>query len=155
LLKALIKKLNRAAKKKGIRIKQSYKRVSQLLLIKALRYSNARQFNRMKRCIKRLSTIAGRLQRDIARKISKHQGLIEFFAPLFEQAHKVRYQSLRQVSMSTAFMNLMCGASLKAKLIRSMSLATKCHLPLPTRALLSLAATSLKEILTMPTLWHK
>jgi IS5 family transposase len=96
LLKGLIKKLNRAAKKKGIRVKQSYKRVSKALCIQALRYSNARQFKRMRRCIKKLVTIAGRLSRDIERK----SGGDDFFAPLLELSRKVCFQSLHKVPSS-------------------------------------------------------
>jgi IS5 family transposase len=89
LLRQMVKKLARAAKKKNLKLKQTYKKESHLLCIKALRYSNAGQSNRRKRQIKRLSTCTGRLIRDIERKINSNSELQEHFAPLLELGKRV------------------------------------------------------------------
>ena len=59
-----------AAKAEGIELKQTYAKDGQLLGYKAGRYAHARQFKRMRKVIKRQRTIVGRLQREVARKMS-------------------------------------------------------------------------------------
>ena len=54
----------------GIELKQTYAKEGQLLGFKAGRYAHARQFKRMRKVIKRQSTIMGRLHREITRKMS-------------------------------------------------------------------------------------
>jgi transposase, IS5 family len=100
LLKHLLQKLRKSAKKKKLKLKQTYKKECQLLSIQALRYSNARQFNRMKRNIRRLCTCVGRLIRDIERKVKGNQELKDYFAPLIELGRKVIHQSLHKVPPS-------------------------------------------------------
>lgn len=63
-------KLVQAAKAGGIALKQTFVKEGQHLTRKAARYAHARQFMRMRRAIKRQSTILGRLQREIDRKAS-------------------------------------------------------------------------------------
>ena len=63
-------KLVEAAKAEGIELKQTYAKEGQLLGYKAGRYAHARQFKRMRKAIKRQSTIVGRLHREITRKMS-------------------------------------------------------------------------------------
>ena len=63
-------KLVKAAKDVGIDLKQTFAKEGQYLARKAGRYAHARQFKRMRRAIKRQSTIVGRLQREIERKAS-------------------------------------------------------------------------------------
>jgi transposase, IS5 family len=99
LLKEMIKKLRKVAKKNGIDIRQSYKRVSHIYCLRALRYSNARQFNRMRRCIKKLTTFLGRLYRDIERKV-RNTNLQELFEPLITLAKRIRHQSTTKVPSS-------------------------------------------------------
>ncbi len=70
LLETARAKLVEAAKAQGIELKQTFAKEGQALAHKAGRYAHARQFKRMRRTIKRQSTIVGRLQREISRKMN-------------------------------------------------------------------------------------
>ena len=70
LLYRAILKLGRAAKQRGIHLRQSYVRVAKRASIKAGRYAHAKQFKRMQRELRRLRTFLGRIIRDIKRKTS-------------------------------------------------------------------------------------
>ncbi len=70
LLETARAKLVQAAKAQGIELKQTYAKEGQSLGYKAGRYAHARQFRRMRRTIKRQSTIVGRLHREISRKMT-------------------------------------------------------------------------------------
>ncbi len=65
--KAIVK-LGRAAKDRGIPLRQSYVRVGKKASVKAGRYAHARQFRRMRRELRKLRTWVGRMIRDIQRK---------------------------------------------------------------------------------------
>ena len=60
--------LVRAAKKRGVALRQSYKRLGKQALIQQGRYSHARQPKRARRETRRLKTWLGRVIRDIQRK---------------------------------------------------------------------------------------
>lgn len=64
-------KLVQAAQNAGIELKQTFAKEGRLLRFKAGRYAHARQFKRMRRVIKRQSTVVGRLVREIERKVSE------------------------------------------------------------------------------------
>jgi transposase, IS5 family len=70
LLETARVKLVEVAKAEGIELKQTYAKEGQLLGYKAGRYAHARQFKRMRKVIKRQTTIVGRLHREITRKMS-------------------------------------------------------------------------------------
>ena len=70
LLETARSKVVEAAKAEGIELKQTYAKEGQLLGYKAGRYAHARQFKRMRKMIKRQRTIVGRLQREVARKMT-------------------------------------------------------------------------------------
>ena len=70
LLETARAKVVEEAKAAGIELKQTYAKEGQLLGYKAGRYAHARQFKRMRKMIKRQRTIVGRLQREVARKMS-------------------------------------------------------------------------------------
>ena len=61
--------LVRSAKRVGIRLRQSYERVSKLALAKNGRYAHARQMQRARKEQRRLRTYLGRVIRDIERKL--------------------------------------------------------------------------------------
>ena len=61
--------LVRLAKRRGVRLRQSYARVGKFALIQHQRYAHAKQFKRANRALKKLKTYLGRVIRDIARKI--------------------------------------------------------------------------------------
>ena len=70
LLETARSKVVEAVKANGIELKQTYAKEGQLLGYKAGRYAHARQFKRMRKVIKRQRTIVGRLQREVARKMT-------------------------------------------------------------------------------------
>lgn len=70
LLETARAKLVEAAQGAGIELKQTFAKEGRLLRFKAGRYAHARQFKRMRRVIKRQSTVLGRLTREIERKAS-------------------------------------------------------------------------------------
>lgn len=67
LYKAIVK-LGKAARLRGIPLRQSYVRVGKKAAMMAGRYAHARQYKRMRRQVKKLRTYVGRLIRDIRRK---------------------------------------------------------------------------------------
>ncbi len=68
LLYTAIHKLGRAARQRGIRLRQSYIRVGKRATVMASRYAHAKQFKRMRRQLRKLRTYVGRMIRDIERK---------------------------------------------------------------------------------------
>jgi IS5 family transposase len=70
LLEKARSKVVEAAKANGIELKQTYAKEGQLLGYKAGPYAHARQFKRMRKVIKHQRTIVGRLQREVARKMT-------------------------------------------------------------------------------------
>lgn len=68
LLETARTKLVQAAQGAGIELKQTFAKEGRLLGFKAARYAHAKQFKRMRRAIKRQSTVLGRLVREIERK---------------------------------------------------------------------------------------
>jgi IS5 family transposase len=71
LLYRAIVKLGQAAKKRGIKLRQTYVRVAKRASIRTGRYAHARQFKRMRRELRKLRTWLGRMIRDIRRKSVK------------------------------------------------------------------------------------
>jgi transposase, IS5 family len=88
--------LVRLAKKEGLVLRQSYKRVGKLALIKHQRYAHAKQFKRAGKMLRRLKTYLGRVRRDIARKIKGHDHLIDAFARPLSITARVMRQKQRQ-----------------------------------------------------------
>jgi IS5 family transposase len=85
------KNLVKAAKKFGIRIKQSYNRKAKYLQIKSARYFHAKQFKRGYSAIKMLRTLLGRVIRDVQRKAKNPQGEL---LKVIELAEKVYFQRI-------------------------------------------------------------
>ena len=84
------------AKKLGVSLRQSYRRVGKLALIKHQRYAHAHQFKRANRSLRKLKTYLGRVIRDIERHIVRDEDLREAFVrPLF-LARRVLEQERRQ-----------------------------------------------------------
>ena len=80
------------AKKLGVELRQSYKRVGKFALIEHQRYAHAKQFNRANRALRKLKTYLGRVIRDITRKIEGDLWLETMFAQLLSLAQRVRAQ---------------------------------------------------------------
>jgi len=89
LLYRAIQKLVIAAQSRSIALRQSYLRVGKIAAVKASRYAHARQYQRMRRCLRKLRTYVGRLVRDIRRKTSHPD---EALATLLARADRVRQQ---------------------------------------------------------------
>ena len=96
LLHAAIKGLNRLAKKRGIRLRQSYLRIAKRAAMMAGRYAHAKQFNRFHRQIRRLRIRLGRIIRDIRRKVAGDEQLEVAFASALSRAEQIRSQQQRQ-----------------------------------------------------------
>jgi transposase, IS5 family len=91
-----LEKLVDLAKRYGVPLRQSYRRVAKRAAIMIGRYSHAHQFKRAGRELKFLRTRLGRVIRDIRRKIVGNQRLQERFADLLALAVRVRFQDHRQ-----------------------------------------------------------
>lgn len=61
-------RLAKAAKERGIDLRQNYNRKAKKLLLQQSRYAHAKQMKRARKCTKSLKTILGRVLRDIERK---------------------------------------------------------------------------------------
>jgi len=83
-----IVKLGKAAKQRGISLRQSYVRIAKRAAIKAGRYAHARQFRRMRRQLRFLRTRLGRLIRDIRRKATNPDLPLKALLELCEQLQK-------------------------------------------------------------------
>lgn len=84
-----ITKLAKAAKRRGVRLRQTYVRVAKIAAIKASRYAHAKQFRRMRGQLRFLRTRLGRMLRDIGRRVSHPdeslQALLDLCWRLFRQ----------------------------------------------------------------------
>ncbi|MEK6674490.1 MAG: IS5 family transposase [Planctomycetota bacterium] len=89
LLYRAIQKLAGASRQRGIVLRQSYVRVGKFAAVQVSRYAHARQFQRMRRSLRKLRTFVGRLIRDIRRKVGAPD---EALATLLERADRVRQQ---------------------------------------------------------------
>src|SRR5262247_2366042 len=96
LLNRARERLVRLAKKLGINLRQSYRRVGKLALIKHQRYAHAHQFKRANRSLRKLKTYLGRVIRDIERRIAGNEGLQETLLRPLSLARRVLEQQRRQ-----------------------------------------------------------
>lgn len=96
LLHRALVKLVDLARREGVDLRQSYRRVAKRAAIMVGRYIHAHQFKRARRELKFLRTRLGRVMRDIRRKIAGDDRLKETFAPLLALALRVLFQDQRQ-----------------------------------------------------------
>ena len=82
-----IVKLVRAAKHRGVKLRQTYVRVAKKAAIMVSRYAHAKQFKRMRRKLKRLKTWLGRVIRDLRRQVSQPDEALEALLCLCERLH--------------------------------------------------------------------
>ena len=73
-------RLVRLAHRWGVDLRQSYRRVGKLALIKHQRYAHAHQFKRANKALRKLKTYLGRVIRDIGRRIAGNDALEQIFA---------------------------------------------------------------------------
>jgi IS5 family transposase len=74
-----------AAKSRGIRLRQNYKRVSKKVLAKQGRYGQARQLNRARKMTRKLKTYLGCVYRDIGRKVAEPDAQLRKLLALAER----------------------------------------------------------------------
>ena len=96
LLNRARERLVRLAKKVGVELRQSYRRVGKFALIKHQRYAHAHQFKRANRSLRKLKTYLGRVIRDIGRRIAGDDDLEEIFARELSLARRVLAQDRHQ-----------------------------------------------------------
>jgi IS5 family transposase len=89
-------KLVRLAKKHGLKLRQTYVRLSKAALIAYQRYAHAKQFKRANRALRKARTYLGRVIRDVGRKIANDESLRQAFAFPLSLARQVREQYQRQ-----------------------------------------------------------
>lgn len=76
-----------AAQKAGVALRQSYARVGKAAETQAGRYAHAKQFNRMRREIRRLRTWLGRVIRDVQRKGGEVTGALKAKLDIAQRLH--------------------------------------------------------------------
>ena len=89
-------KLVSLADRRGVKLRQSYRRLGKFALIMHQRYAHARQFGRAKRSLRKLKTYLGRVIRDAERKIAGNPWLETKFARLLALARRVHAQERGQ-----------------------------------------------------------
>ena len=82
-----IVKLGEAAKQRGVKLRQTYVRVTQHAAIKVGRYAHAKQFKRMRRKLKNLRTWLGRVIRDVRRKVPQPDAALTELLQLCDRLH--------------------------------------------------------------------
>jgi IS5 family transposase len=82
-----ITKLAKAARERGVRLRQTYVRVTKRAAIRVSRYAHAKQFKRMRRQLKKMRTWLGRVLRDMRRKVSQPDDQLEQLLQLCERLH--------------------------------------------------------------------
>jgi hypothetical protein len=66
--------------KVGVELRQSYRRVAKLALVKHQRYAGAHQFKRANKSLRKLKTYLGRVIRGIGRRIADNDVLQEVYS---------------------------------------------------------------------------
>jgi IS5 family transposase len=80
-------RLVKAARERGIKIKQSYARVGRRLLMQQSRYAHARQMQRARACTRKLRTNLGRVIREILRQQAAPQGVLQQLLTTAQRIH--------------------------------------------------------------------
>lgn len=88
-------RLVRMAKKHGLKLRQTYKRVGKFALIMYGRYAHAKQYKRARGQLRRLKTWLGRTIRDIGRQTKGNGMLEDIFRAELWKAERVRTQKPR------------------------------------------------------------
>jgi len=90
-------KLSQAAKSRGIKLRQTYLRVSKKTAIQVGRYAHAKQFKRMRRQLKRLKTWLGGVLRDLRRKVPTPDAPLKSLLTLCERLHQQQPQDKQKL----------------------------------------------------------
>ncbi len=92
-----IVKLGEAAKKRDVRLRQTYVRVAKKASIMVGRYAHAKQFRRMRRQLKKLRTWLGRVIRDLRRKVPQADESLEKLLVLCERLHAQKQRDRKKL----------------------------------------------------------
>lgn len=92
LIVRAIEWLNRAARKWGLNLRQSFIRVAPAFHKQASRLFHGGKNKQARRWVSKMRTILGRLIRDIERKIAGNEGAEAFFATQLERARTIQTQ---------------------------------------------------------------
>jgi len=89
-------RLVKAAERRGLGLRQNYRRVGKILFMQSNRYAHARQMRRSRKCQKKLRTILGRVLRDIERQCpepdEKLQKLMEIAGRIHRQERNDKHK---------------------------------------------------------------
>jgi len=88
-------KLVALAEKYGVALRQSFKRVGKIALIRYGRYAHAKQFKRAAGQLRRLKSQLNRTMNDICRKIANDQNLKDIFRRMLSAGQRVMTQKRR------------------------------------------------------------
>lgn len=75
------------SKKRGIKIRQNYNRLSKQLLAQQSRYAHAKQIKRAKRCTRKLKTYLGRVIRDVERNSLQPDMVLDDLLDISKRIH--------------------------------------------------------------------
>ena len=84
--------LLKEAKKRGLKLRQSYLRVGKIALFRGGRYASAQQMKRAKKQFKLVKRYLGCVYRDIQRQLKTRSELKEYFKDLLEKTEKLLTQ---------------------------------------------------------------
>ena len=113
LYRTAIVKLGRAAKQRGVTLRQTYIRVSKQAAIMVSRYARAKQFKRVRRKLKKLRTWLGRVIHDVRRQVPEPDESLEELLRLCERLH-AQEQTDRRKLYSLHEPEVMCISKGKA-----------------------------------------
>ena len=97
LYRTAIVKLGDAAKHRDVKLRQTYVRVSKKASIMVGRYAHAKQFKRMRRQLKKLRTMLGRVIRDLRRKVPQADESLEILLQLCERLHAQKQRDSKKL----------------------------------------------------------
>ena len=104
LLLKVLQKMVALMRDNGLPVRQSYARVAPRLAQKIGRYAHAKQFKRMRRSLKKLSTLTGRVMRELERQLGQLPDDVQERAEaLILQAHQLRHQAANPKSKNKLY----------------------------------------------------
>jgi transposase, IS5 family len=120
LLHTIREKLVQCAEREGLSLRQSYRRISKLLVFKYGRYLHARQFNRAQKMVKALRIRLGRVMRDVRRKWEQtgqemSESLVQWLRLGMRIAEQTRSKSAKNKVYSVHEPQVACIAKGKAR----------------------------------------
>jgi IS5 family transposase len=90
-------RLVKAAKKRGIQLRQNYNRKSKHLLAQQSRYAHAKQMKRAKKCTRTLKTYLGRVIRDVERNCPEPDHELNSLLNISSRIHKQQHNDKNKI----------------------------------------------------------